>query len=268
VSADRTLAPFGRRRAVVVSERRVGAYSILELADRDGPAPQPGQFYMLAAGAGWGAGEDERPFLPRAFSAMGGAGGTLWFMLETVGPGTRRLATLRKGEAVWVLGPLGRPFAPPHDGRRALLCGGGIGLPPLVFLSGALRDAGLDAVLQLGFRDAAHAQVAAGFAGARLATDDGSVGHHGLVTDLLAAELDADPHAVVYACGPPGMLEAVRRLCVARDVPGRLALEAGMACGYGACFGCVVPLAGGGYARVCVDGPVMEAAALAEIPAA
>jgi dihydroorotate dehydrogenase electron transfer subunit len=94
------------------------------------------------------------------------------------------------------------------------------------------------------------------------------VGHHGLVTDLLAAELDADPHAVVYACGPPGMLEAVRRLCVARDVPGRLALEAGMACGYGACFGCVVPLAGGGYARVCVDGPVMEAAALAELPAA
>jgi NAD(P)H-flavin reductase len=268
VSADRTLAPFGRRRALVVSERRVGAYTILELSDRDGPAPEPGQFFMLAAATCWGAGEDERPFLPRAFSAMGAAGGSLWFMLEDVGPGTHRLTTLRKGEPVWVLGPLGTPFAPPEDGRRPLLCGGGIGLPPLVFLSGALREAGLEPVLQLGFRDAHHAQVAAGFAHAQLATDDGSVGHHGLVTELLAAELDADPHAVVYACGPPGMLEAVRRLCVERDVPGRLALESGMACGYGACFGCVVPLAAGGYARVCVDGPVLDADAIAAVPAA
>jgi NAD(P)H-flavin reductase len=223
---------------------------------------------MLAAATCWGAGEDERPFLPRAFSAMGAAGGSLWFMLEDVGPGTHRLTTLRKGEPVWVLGPLGTPFAPPEDGRRPLLCGGGIGLPPLVFLSGALREAGLEPVLQLGFRDAHHAQVAAGFAHAQLATDDGSVGHHGLVTELLAAELDTDPHAVVYACGPPGMLEAVRRLCVERDVPGRLALESGMACGYGACFGCVVPLAAGGYARVCVDGPVLDADAIAAVPAA
>jgi NAD(P)H-flavin reductase len=64
------------------------------------------------------------------------------------------------------------------------------------------------------------------------------------------------------------MLEAVRRLCVERDVPGRLALESGMACGYGACFGCVVPLAAGGYARVCVDGPVLDADAIAAVPAA
>ena len=81
-----------------------------------------------------------------------------------------------------------------------------------------------------------------------VATDDGSVGHHGLVTELLAAALDEDDHAVVYACGPPGMLEAVRALCAARDVPAQLALEAGMACGFGACYGCVVPLAEGGYA--------------------
>lgn len=99
-----------------------------------------------------------------------------------------------------------------------------------------------------------------------MATDDGSAGHHGLVTDLLVEELDADPHATVYACGPPPMLEAVRALCAARGVPAQLALEAGMACGFGACFGCVVPTKDGGYVRLCVDGPVLDADTLAEVP--
>jgi NAD(P)H-flavin reductase len=243
----------------------VGAYVIVGLADRDGPAPDPGQFYMLAAATGWGAGDDERPFLPRAFSCMGGGDGTLWFMLEDVGPGTHRLAGLRKGEAVWVVGPLGAGFTPPPDGRRPVLCGGGIGLPPLVMWSGALRAQGVDSTLLLGFRDAAHAEVAATFATAQVATDDGSAGHHGFVTELLAAELEADPHAVVYACGPPPMLEAVRAMCLERGVASQLALESGMACGFGACFGCVVPLTEGGYARVCVDGPVFAGADVAAV---
>jgi NAD(P)H-flavin reductase len=252
---------------VLVSSRKVGSYVIMEVADRDAPEPEPGQFYMLAATGGWGAGEDERPFLPRAFSVMGGGHGRLWFMLEDVGPGTHRLASMHKGEPLWVTGPLGIGFTPPDDGRRALLCGGGIGLPPLVMWSNALGEAGVPATLMLGFRDAAHAQVATTFETAIVATDDGSVGYHGLVTDLLGAELDEDSDAVVYSCGPPGMLEAVRRMCVERGVPAQLALESGMACGFGACFGCVVPLAGGGYSRVCVDGPVMDAATIAEVPA-
>ena len=280
----RVLAPFGRRRALVVSTRKVGAYVLLELADRDGPQADPGQFHMLATVHGWGGGEDERPFLPRAFSPMGSSGGHLWFMLEDVGPGTHRLATLRKGEALWVTGPLGTgftlPASPSADERRtgrrqpalsgagrAILVAGGIGLPPIVAWSRALADRGIaDATLLLGFRDAAHALVAASFAAAQVATDDGSTGHHGRVTEVLAAELEGDPHAVVYACGPPPMLEAVRALVAARGVPAQLALESGMACGYGACFGCAVPLAAGGFARVCVDGPVMEAAELAEVP--
>ena len=260
-------APFGRRRCVVVSSRKVGAYVILELADRDGPPPSPGQFFMLTAGKGWGAGEDERPFLPRAFSAMGGHDGHLWFMLEDVGPGTHRLAAMLKGEPVWVTGPLGIGFSSPEDGRRAVLCGGGIDLPPLVMWSRALAADGVAPTLLLGFRDAAHAKVADAFDAVQVATDDGSVGHDGLVTELLSAELDRDPHAVVYSCGPPGMLEAVRQMCSERDIPAQLALESGMACGFGACFGCVVPLSAGGYARVCIDGPVMAAAAVAEVPA-
>jgi NAD(P)H-flavin reductase len=94
-----------------------------------------------------------------------------------------------------------------------------------------------------------------------LATDDGSAGHGGFVTELLADELERDRDRTVYACGPPPMLERVRALCAERDVPAQLALESGMACGFGACFGCVVPTRDG-YVRLCVDGPVLEAAAL------
>jgi dihydroorotate dehydrogenase electron transfer subunit len=94
-----------------------------------------------------------------------------------------------------------------------------------------------------------------------VATDDGTGHdvHHGLVTDLLEQQVAAAD--VVYACGPPPMLDAVRRICVSRGVEAQLALEAGMACGFGACFGCVVATRSG-YVRLCLDGPVIEAAAL------
>ena len=104
-----------------------------------------------------------------------------------------------------------------------------------------------------------HAEGARLLDAPRVATDDGSVGFHGLVTELLREEIDSG--CLVYACGPPPMLEAVRALCEAEDVPAQLALESGMACGYGACFGCVVPTREG-YVRLCVDGPVLDASSL------
>jgi NAD(P)H-flavin reductase len=213
---------------------------------------------MLAAAECWGGGEDERPFLPRAFSVLRRhEDGTLDFLLEDVGPGTERLSALRSGDGLWLLGPLGRGFGAPEDGRRPVLAGGGVGAAPLAILSDALDGP----VVLLGFRDAPHAEGAALIEGARVATDDGSAGHHGLVTDLLADELRRDPHAVVYACGPPPMLEAVRALCAGLGVPAQLAMESGMACGFGACFGCVVPTRHG-YVRLCVDGPVLDASDL------
>jgi NAD(P)H-flavin reductase len=187
-------------------------------------------------------------------------------MLEAVGPGTQRLAELAPGDGLWLLGPLGRGFAPPRAGRRALLVGGGVGTAPLAIWKDALGD---EALVLLGFRDAEHAAGAALIQGARVATDDGSAGHHGLVTDLLRAELRGDVARTsiafeVYACGPPPMLEAVRALCAQERVPAQLALESGMACGYGACFGCVVATKAG-YVRLCVDGPVLDAADLDEV---
>jgi dihydroorotate dehydrogenase electron transfer subunit len=279
-------APFGRRLLTVTGVEELGAYRVLRVADPDGPAPAPGQFAMLATAERWGGGEDERPYLPRAFSLARWARGEAHFLLEDVGPGTKRLCELRPGDHLWTLGPLGRGFAPPPPGHRAILVGGGVGIAPLAILQDELEvaaggaGAGRDAprgrrreerdraiTVLLGFRDRARAQGASLLRRAQVTTDDGSVGPGCLVTELLEWELDRDGAAVVYACGPAGMLEAVRALCAQREVPAQLALEAGMACGFGACYGCVVPARDGAYLRVCVDGPVIDAAELDNVDA-
>jgi dihydroorotate dehydrogenase electron transfer subunit len=262
VSGGRVLAPFGRRAVPVLARTGYGPYVVLRCADPLGPCPRAGQFYMLAAADRWGGGEAERPFLPRAFSVLRAQADAseLEFLIHDVGPGTQRLCELDAGDGLMLLGPLGVPFAPPRDGRRPLLVGGGVGIAPLVILHDELGTA---AVL-LGFRDADHADAAVLLPGCRVATDDGGSGHHGLVSDLLLDELRLDPHLEVYACGPPAMLEVVRLICAERGVPAQLALEAGMACGYGACFGCVVRTRDG-YVRLCVDGPVLDASRLESV---
>jgi dihydroorotate dehydrogenase electron transfer subunit len=256
----RTLAPLGRRLATLTAAEPVGAYRLLRCADPGGPPPRPGQFYMLAAAERWGGGLDERPYLPRAFSfaraRRAGEGVELEFLLEAIGPGTQRLAELAPGEGLALVGPLGVGFG--EAGASPVLVGGGIGVAPVLALEDELRAGGSDPSVLLGFRSAAHAEAARLFARAEVATDDGSVGRQALVTDLLGERLDAEPDAAVYACGPPPMLEAVRALCADRAVPAQLALESGMACGFGACFGCVVPTKNG-YVRLCLEGPVLAA---------
>jgi dihydroorotate dehydrogenase electron transfer subunit len=263
----RTLAPPERRVTRVTANDEFGAYRLITALDAEGPPdPRPGQFYMLATAEGWGGAGDERPYLPRAFSyarARRVDGGVeLSFLLEAIGPGTERLAALGPGEGLALVGPLGVGFRRPPVGRdRLLLVGGGIGVAPLVCLEDEVRPgpaAGHAALL--GFRTAAHAEAAGLFAaGAEIATDDGSVGRRALVTELLREQFEqGDSDAAVYACGPPPMLEAVRLLCAAHRVPAQLALESGMACGFGACFGCAVPTRAG-YLRLCVDGPVLDA---------
>jgi len=318
-SEPRTLAPLGRRAAEVLAVEELGAYRLVWASDRHGPCdPRPGQFYMLATAERWGS-EGGRPYLPRAFSyarvasastertahererAWRETGGQahaaidggpedaprLGFLLDTVGPGTERLAELALGEDLWLSGPFGVGFrlagsggggVPPdsqeppdasertRDGRdereisaRRLLVGGGIGAAPILALADELGPRGR---VLLGFRSAEHAVAAELFDGRPLvATDDGSLGRHALVTDLLHDKLECEPEATVYACGPPPMLEAVRAMCAARGTPAQLALESGMACGYGACFGCVVPTRDG-FVRLCLDGPVLAAAQL------
>jgi dihydroorotate dehydrogenase electron transfer subunit len=264
------LAPFGRRRCRVTTNEPVGGYRIVGAEDPDGPTPLPGQFYMLAATDDWGDGASQRPYLARAFSVCRVRGRRREFLVDDIGPGTSRLGRLRPGDDLWLVGPLGIGFSPPgvlapgSQGPRALLVGGGIGMAPLVIWSEALMDAGAATTTLLGFRTAPYCGAADLIRGeASLATDDGSVGHDGLVTELLAHELQSSREQVVYACGPPRMLEAVRALCVERSVPAELAMEETMACGFGACYGCVVRT-NDGYRRLCVDGPVVRASDLDE----
>jgi dihydroorotate dehydrogenase electron transfer subunit len=273
-------APFGRRLLTVTGMDELGAYHVLRVADPgmsgNPPAPPapsarraliPGQFAMLAAAERWGGGEDERPYLARAFSIARFSQGEAHYLLEDVGPGTRRLCELGAGDRLWVLGPLGQGFTTPRDDRRALLVGGGVGIAPLAIWQDELARQDIPAQALLGFRDGPRAEGAALLGAAQVATDDGSAGRHGLVTDLLVEQLERDGHATVYACGPAPMLETVREICATRAVPAQLALEAGMACGFGACYGCVVPRRGGGYLRVCVDGPVIDAGELDQVEA-
>jgi dihydroorotate dehydrogenase electron transfer subunit len=268
----RRQAPPGRRLCQVTDNRESGGYRIFSALDRSGPEPDAGQFYMLAAADGWGQ-RDGRPYLPRAFSvAEARPADGAWrldFLVEAVGPGTERLEGLRPGEGLWVTGPLGRPFTPPGelvaDAAGAILVGGGIGIAPLAIWRRQLGERGVATRTLLGFRDREHSggvEELFDCSELRLASEDGHTGHRGYVTDLLSVLLEGDEarSGAVYACGPPAMLEAVRVLCGRSDVAAELAMEAPMACGFGACFGCAVPLVDGGYIRVCVDGPVVDAA--------
>lgn len=275
-------APFGRRLCEVAANQATGGYRIFSLLDGEGPAPEPGQFYMLASAHGWGEGGG-RPFLPRAISVAEAApakdGVRLDFLVEGVGPGTDRLCELEAGEGVWVTGPLGNSFSTPKqvnpDAAGAILVGGGIGIAPMAIWRRHLVGKGIPLRVLLGFRNEEHSGgldelFCAGGSlcpDVRLASEDGHAGHQGYVTDLLAAMLAGDDAAtaVVYSCGPPAMLETVRSLCAAADVACELAMESPMACGFGACFGCAVPKPDGSYMRLCVDGPVVRGDAVAEV---
>ena len=263
-------APLGRRLCEVTENRASGGYRLFSLLDLEGQEPRPGQFYMLAAEEHWEQ-SGQRPFLPRALSVaevtQRNDGIGLDFLIEGIGPGTDRLCDLKVGEGVWVNGPLGNAFSAPREiapeAAGAILVGGGIGIAPLALLRRKFADRNIPTRVLLGFRDEAHSGGLDDLfrcCEVGLASEDGHVGHKGYVTDLLAAMLDGDDasSAVVYSCGPPAMLDAVADLCADRGVACELAMESPMACGYGGCFGCAVPKPGGGYMRLCVDGPVVR----------
>ncbi|HEX3172924.1 MAG TPA: dihydroorotate dehydrogenase electron transfer subunit [Solirubrobacterales bacterium] len=280
-------APWGRRICEVEESRASGGYHLFSLRDEAGPEPLPGQFYMLATETHWEH-RAARPFLPRALSVADAApplssplladtaskgelsdAVRLDFLIEGVGPGTERLCELEVGERVWVNGPLGNAFSSPGElvegAAGAILVGGGIGIAPLALLRRRFAARNVPVRVLLGFRSEAHSgglDDLFACCEVGLASEDGHVGHRGYVTDLLAAMLEGDDaaSAAVYSCGPPAMLDAVAALCAERGVACELAMEAPMACGYGACFGCAVPKPGGGYMRLCVDGPVVRGA--------
>ncbi len=219
---------------------------------------RPGQFVMLKVAAGLD------PLLARPFSVHGVEGGDLLILYRLAGKGTRLLSQVKEGQELTLWGPLGRGFD--LNVKKPVLVAGGMGLAPLRFAAAALAKQGREVSFLCGLPGgdgfSELCESLERWAGSQvnfsLATEDGSLGVMGLVTALMPEALawgDA-----VLACGPIPMLGAVARLCAERGVPCQVSLEAPMACGVGACLGCAIPAAGGGYLRACQEGPVMDAA--------
>jgi dihydroorotate dehydrogenase electron transfer subunit len=213
----------------IAAVERIGPYSLVRVRRGGLESGTPGQFFMLSA-PGW--------LLPRPMSLCLATRKELGFLIDPIGPGTRALVEVARNERLPVLGPLGNGFQ--LDVKKPLLVGGGIGVAPFPYLSERLNRP--PAVL--GFRSVEHAEAAALVPNAEIVVEPR------LVTELLRPGHD------VLACGPEPMLEAVRRLAP----QAQLAWEAPMACGYGACYGCVVRI-DGQLKRLCVEGPVLAAEA-------
>ena len=214
----------------------------------------PGQFVEILV-------EDEpRVMLRRPISVhdVDATAGTMSLLIQIVGNGTRRLAELKVGDRLNVVYPLGHGFTTDIPaGSKALLVGGGAGTAPLLHLSKVLKAQGVNCTILLGGRTASLIPVQDDFrpyGELLLATDDGSLGHHGIVTTHPAF---AEHYDIIYTCGPTPMMKAVARSAAQRGIRCEVSLENMMACGVGACLCCVTDT-DQGHRCVCKDGPVFD----------
>lgn len=280
--------------ATVLEQRQLahGTYAIRLAAPQIASQIHPGQFFMIRPAAG------TDPLLGRPFALYDtildaqGAPVAFEFAYHVIGKLTGAMSSWMPGEPVELWGPLGNGF-PVFSGNHLLCVGGGIGYTPFLaaareavggrsYGTGADRAHSITAATNRvtlcygaqsqrvladlsDFREIPRLDI-------RTSTDDGTAGHHGLVTDLvselLALPAEARPDGV-YCCGPEPMMYAVARLCREASVPCWLSLETPMACGFGACFSCVtrIRVAEGewDYRRTCVEGPVFPAETLAYV---
>lgn len=224
----------------------------------------PGQFFQLRIEA-----DGAEPFLRRPFAPSETGPEGFSFVYAVVGDGTRRMAALQPGRMVGVLAPLGTAYTLPESPTDALLIGGGCGAPSLAPLARALKQKGCRVHALIGARTSEvlleHETYASIADRLIISTDDGTRGCRGTVIDALANEAPESlpEFGMIYACGPARMLKAAAALAAERGVSCEVSLEERMACGFGACVGCVVATHGDSgtqvYKRVCHDGPVFDA---------
>ena len=251
----------------VLDIRRVGSYQVLSLtAPGISDIARPGHFVTLGIG-----GEDSSMLLRRAFAihqvqSRGVYGGTLDVVIGVHGKGTRWLSERRRHDVIDIVGPLGRPFILPRERVACVLVGGGYGSAPMFMLAEQLRERGcrVDVVVGAATEERLFGVLELKRLASTLTitTDDGSLGERGRVTDVLPELMDRVDAALVYACGPMGMLQAVADMATARRIYSQCAVEEAMACGIGVCMTCVIPVVGeDGVTRMlrsCVEGPVFR----------
>lgn len=258
--------PVNRDAVLVRREALRGPYFRLTFRHEDvARSARPGQFVMIKAGT-----TADMP-LRRPFSVLGvdPDEGTFDLFIKAIGEGSRGLAGLDPGDLAQCLGPLGRSFPDVPAGEEVLMVAGGYGIAPFLFLANDLRRDGKRGQVFYGGRNVMDLQLREAFAqiGTALtsATDDGSEGVHGRVTEPLLSYLDTVSHPVrLYSCGPDPMLVAVARIAQARGVPAWLSLDPWMGCGVGTCLGCVVPIQHAADENpklrcACTEGPVFPA---------
>lgn len=252
----------------VVENREVspGNFLLALTVPRAFPAPSPGQFVHLRIS------EEGDPLLRRPYSLEGfvskGRIRAVRIYYSVVGRGSRILASQPSGRFLDLIGPLGVGFKP-RPRRLPILVAGGRGVAPLLFLSRFLREKKRPYVFLFGARSRRELYGVREVRGGRLhlATDDGSVGYHGSVLDLLKREWADGKHTPlsteIFTCGPHGLLHEVAEFARAGGIRCEASLEGPMACAVGACRGCPVPLGHGAkngrYPAMCVEGPVMDA---------
>lgn len=221
---------------------------------------KPGQFVMIRAGVG------KDPLLRRPFSVhQTSSDGRIQIYFKVVGRGTEMLSRVQKDQQLSILGPLGRGFRL-HLQAPAIIVGGGLGIAPMLFLAKEncrLKQRCDEDLIVLAARqkgELEHLLDDFKRLGLRLltATDDGSFGHHGLVTELLQ-QLTLPPECTVYCCGPEPMMAGVGKICQSRNISCQVSVESVMACGMGACLGCSRLAQDGSYTHVCLNGPVYDA---------
>jgi len=224
---------------------------------------RPGQFVMVRCGNG------QEIFLRRPFSIHRVALESFEILYEVIGKGTAILSKKKRGEHLQVLGPLGNGFdlsyfkkGPVAD---AFLVGGGIGVAPLLFLAERLVRIGIKPVVFIGAREKDLILCEKDFrrigAELHIATDDGSIGYKGSITDLFKGYIrelkNKKEGCLVYACGPEVMLDKIIRICKNKRIYCQVSLETLMACGFGACLGCAIETLHG-TKLVCKDGPIFN----------
>ncbi len=249
---------------IMYNKRLTGSHYLMGLEWSFTEKVAPGQFIMLKVNHGGYDPLLRRPFgVYNVFDQTGGGSGHVGIeiLYKVVGRGTSILAGLAPDDVVDILGPLGNGFPAPEAGEKPILVAGGIGIAPIHLLSLSLKGA----TVIFGTRDKSETPLTADIeklgVNVKTATEDGSIGVKGLVTDILRGEITED--SVIYTCGPTGMLRAVASMARDSGIKAYVSLENSMACGVGACLGCAVKSSGDvkknkRYQMVCSEGPVFE----------